>query len=252
MAEGRLWQRIEGPGGLWQSCSEPQHRIQLLCVTKVIAHSTITEPRRDAISVCDAATPGVTRPADAGAGKWDLDALWAALTTLYPIGLQRISLTQWHRRQGRPTRTELLAVLLADAERALAQRQADLTELAGDGAMRHLERSMLLDVIDRRWREHLYEMDYLKAGIGLRALAQRDPVVEYQREGYDMFVAMVDGIKEDFLTALFSATMPPVPAERATPASAAARVASHEVPPTAGMQEGPDAVVAAGRMHHSG
>ncbi len=63
--------------------------------------------------------------------------------------------------------------------------------------MRQLERNVLLNVIDRKWREHLYEMDYLKEGIGLRAMAQRDPLVEYQREGYDMFVAMLDGLKEE-------------------------------------------------------
>ena len=54
--------------------------------------------------------------------------------------------------------------------------------------MRQLERNVLLNVIDRKWREHLYEMDYLKEGIGLRAMAQRDPLVEYQREGFDMFI----------------------------------------------------------------
>ena len=54
--------------------------------------------------------------------------------------------------------------------------------------MRQLERNVMLNVIDRKWREHLYEMDYLKEGINLRAVAQRDPVVEYQREGYDMFI----------------------------------------------------------------
>ena len=59
--------------------------------------------------------------------------------------------------------------------------------------MRQLERNVLLNVIDRKWREHLYEMDYLKEGIGLRAMAQRDPLVEYQREGYDMFIGMLDG-----------------------------------------------------------
>ena len=55
----------------------------------------------------------------------------------------------------------------------------------------------MLSVIDKRWREHLYEMDYLKNGIGLRAMAQRDPLVEYQREGFEMFNSMQEGIKED-------------------------------------------------------
>src|SRR3712207_1996786 len=70
--------------------------------------------------------------------------------------------------------------------------------------MRELERQVLLQVMDRKWREHLYEMDYLKEGIGLRAMAQRDPVIEYQREGFDMFSAMLDGIKEESVGYLFN------------------------------------------------
>src|SRR4051794_13803100 len=70
--------------------------------------------------------------------------------------------------------------------------------------MRELERRVLLSVLDRKWREHLYEMDYLRAGIHLRAMANRDPVVEYQREGFDMFNAMLDGIKEESVGFLFN------------------------------------------------
>ena len=70
---------------------------------------------------------------------------------------------------------------------------------------------MLLDVIDRKWREHLYEMDYLKEGIGLRAMAQRDPLVEYQREGYDMFIGMLDGVKEESVGFLFNVQVEAVP-----------------------------------------
>jgi preprotein translocase subunit SecA len=80
-------------------------------------------------------------------------------------------------------------------------------------------------VLDRKWREHLYEMDYLKDGIGLRAMAQRDPLIEYQREGYDMFNAMLDALKEECITMLFKAHIPepeapPAPAQ----AGAAVRV----------------------------
>ena len=77
--------------------------------------------------------------------------------------------------------------------------------------MRQLERNVLLNVIDRKWREHLYEMDYLKEGIGLRAMAQRDPLVEYQREGYDMFIAMLDGVKEESVGFLFNVQVEAVP-----------------------------------------
>ncbi len=67
----------------------------------------------------------------------------------------------------------------------------------GSEVMRELERRVVLSVLDRKWREHLYEMDYLREGIGLRAMAQRDPLIEYQREGYDMFSSMMEGIKEE-------------------------------------------------------
>jgi preprotein translocase subunit SecA len=70
--------------------------------------------------------------------------------------------------------------------------------------MRELERRVLLSVLDRKWREHLYEMDYLREGIGLRAYSQRDPLVEYQREGFDMFNAMMDGIREESVAFLFN------------------------------------------------
>jgi preprotein translocase subunit SecA len=63
---------------------------------------------------------------------------------------------------------------------------------------------VVLSVLDRKWREHLYEMDYLQEGIGLRAMAQRDPLVEYQREGYAMFNAMMDAIKEESVGYLFN------------------------------------------------
>ena len=70
--------------------------------------------------------------------------------------------------------------------------------------MRELERRVVLSVLDRKWREHLYEMDYLREGIGLRGYGQRDPLVEYQREGYDMFTAMMEGIKEESVGSLFN------------------------------------------------
>ena len=70
--------------------------------------------------------------------------------------------------------------------------------------MRELERRVVLSVIDRRWRDHLYEMDYLKDGIGLRAMAQRDPLVEYQREGFALFQQMMGQIREETVGFLFN------------------------------------------------
>src|SRR6185437_10689802 len=96
-------------------------------------------------------------------------------------------------------------------------RESELEEIAGEGAMRQLERNVLLNVIDRKWREHLYEMDYLKEGIGLRAMAQRDPLVEYQREGYDMFMAMLEGLKEESVGFLFNVSVEAVPAPQLAP-----------------------------------
>ena len=155
---------------------------------------------------------------------WDLEQLWGALKTLYPVGID------WHNlvhtdavgEAGELTREELLAMLIEDAEKAYATREAEIDAIAGPGAMRQLERNVLLIVLDRKWREHLYEMDYLKEGIGLRAMAQRDPLVEYQREGYDMFMGMLEGLKEESVGFLFNvqveaAPQAPAVAPQATP-----------------------------------
>ena len=93
----------------------------------------------------------------------------------------------------------ILNRVLDDAKAQYSAREESLTE----PVMRELERKVLLSVLDRKWREHLYEMDYLQEGIGLRAMAQRDPLVEYQREGYELFSAMMDGIKEELVGLLF-------------------------------------------------
>ena len=98
------------------------------------------------------------------------------------------------------SRELLIEILRADAQAAYDRREEELTP----EIMRELERRVVLSVLDRKWREHLYEMDYLREGIGLRAWAQRDPLVEYQREGYDMFSAMMEGIKEESVGNLFN------------------------------------------------
>jgi preprotein translocase subunit SecA len=86
--------------------------------------------------------------------------------------------------------------------------------------MRQLERTVLLTTVDRKWREHLYEMDYLREGINLRAHAQRDPVVEYQREGFDMFVGMMDAVKEESVGLLFNAQVQGAPQQAVAPMAA--------------------------------
>jgi preprotein translocase subunit SecA len=182
--------------------------------------------------------------AEGYAEDWDLDALWTALKSLYPVGISHETLTRQDVDSDRDelTREELLEALVKDAERAYATREAELEEIAGEGAMRQLERNVLLNVIDRKWREHLYEMDYLKEGIGLRAMAQRDPLVEYQREGYDMFMAMLDGMKEESVGFLFNVTVEAAPAPQVAPVEApdglAEFTARAEAAAAAGQQDG--------------
>ncbi len=174
------------------------------------------------------------------AEDWDLDALWTALKTLYPVGIKTDTLMRRDQDSDRDdlTRDELLQALLQDADQAYAAREAELEELAGEGAMRQLERNVLLNVIDRKWREHLYEMDYLKEGIGLRAMAQRDPLVEYQREGYDMFMAMLDGVKEESVGFLFNVSVEAVPAPQVEVAPVAEPEDLAEFATAAAAQEG--------------
>ena len=122
---------------------------------------------------------------------WDLDQLWTELKTLYPIGFTVDELLD--QLGNRPNMDDVTTEVLSDVTIAYDRREAEL----GEAVMRELERRVVLSVIDRRWRDHLYEMDYLKDGIGLRAMAQRDPLVEYQREGYSLFQSMMGQIRED-------------------------------------------------------
>jgi preprotein translocase subunit SecA len=131
---------------------------------------------------------------------WDFDALWVDLKTLYPITLTVDEVVAEAGQRGRINRDFMRREILSDARLAYARREEQL----GAPAMRELERRVVLQVIDRRWRDHLYEMDYLKDGIGLRAMAQRDPLVEYQREGFSMFQQMMGQIREESVGYLFN------------------------------------------------
>ncbi|WP_197288676.1 preprotein translocase subunit SecA [Nocardia sp. NRRL S-836] len=139
--------------------------------------------------------------ADGYAEDWDFEKLWTALKTLYPVSLDADQLLESDEDI---SREYLREVLVEDARKAYREREAEIDSRVGEGAMRELERRVLLSVLDRKWREHLYEMDYLKEGIGLRAMAQRDPLIEYQREGFDMFNAMLDALKEEIVGFLFN------------------------------------------------
>jgi preprotein translocase subunit SecA len=131
---------------------------------------------------------------------WDLDTLWNALKTIYPISFTIDELVARVGSRNGLDAEFLTAAVIEDCQAAYAKREESL----GSEVMRELERKVLLSVLDRKWREHLYEMDYLQEGIGLRAMAQRDPLVEYQREGFDLFSAMMDAIKEEIAGFLFN------------------------------------------------
>ncbi|GGM46585.1 preprotein translocase subunit SecA [Microbacterium saperdae] len=133
--------------------------------------------------------------------SWDFDALWTELKTLYPVGVTIDEVVaEAADRKGGIDADGLTRELLSDAKIAYEKREESL----GDAATRELERRVVLQVLDRRWRDHLYEMDYLKDGIGLRAMAQRDPLIEYQREGYAMFQSMMGQIKEESVGYLYN------------------------------------------------
>ena len=147
------------------------------------------------------------------AEDWDLEKLWTALRTLYPVVIRWQDLAESDNQDLTPQ--TLLETVLADALDAYARREADIDAMVGPGAMRELERRVVLSVLDRKWREHLYEMDYLKEGIGLRAMAQRDPLIEYQREGFDMFNAMLEALREESVGYLFNLQVQQAEAQQA-------------------------------------
>jgi len=130
--------------------------------------------------------------------EWDLEGLFTTLSTIYPIAVDKDSIDLTTADQA-----ELEALLMEDAERAYKEREAEF----GPELVAELERAVLLTVLDRHWREHLYEMDYLQEGIGLRAIGQRDPLVEYQREAFDMFQGLQETIKREAVAYVFNASI---------------------------------------------
>jgi preprotein translocase subunit SecA len=132
--------------------------------------------------------------------EWDLDAMFAQLATYYPVSFGPADLDLETL-----TREELLDRLEDDAMMAYERREADLGPNAetGQPLIRDLERYVLLSTVDQHWREHLYDMDYLREGIHLRALGQKDPLSEYRLEGHDMFEDMMDGVKTEFVRYMF-------------------------------------------------
>ena len=189
--------------------------------------------------------------------EWDLDKLWKAFRQLYPVGLTIDAAIEEAGGEKAGLSGDLLAELLQND--AIAAYEAKEQEYGPDN-MREIERRVVLSVLDRKWREHLYEMDYLREGIGLRGWAQRDPLIEYQREGFDMFNAMMEGIKEESVGTLFNAqvqfqenpivedsTNGAAPAAPAPPVLAPAAPQQRQAPPSTS----PRASAAAGQ-HRAG
>ncbi|MEY2958788.1 MAG: preprotein translocase SecA subunit, partial [Actinomycetota bacterium] len=121
--------------------------------------------------------------------EWDLDGLSKELTTFWPTTLTASDLAEC------TSSDQLYDVVMAEAMNHYESREAEM----GEDVMREVERQVMLRIIDQRWREHLEEMDYLKEGINLRAMGQKDPLTEWQREGFEMFGAMMKGIAQDFV-----------------------------------------------------
>jgi len=141
---------------------------------------------------------------------WDLDTLSTELNRFYPtrIDFKTLDIEDL-------TSADISAMVLEDARVRLVERKAEwearTTELERRGLVRtdgldsfeEAERRTLLSIVDQRWREHLYDMEYLREGIGWRGLSQRDPLVEYKREGFDIFQEMERGLKEDYVTYIY-------------------------------------------------
>ncbi|MFC4338115.1 preprotein translocase subunit SecA [Salininema proteolyticum] len=167
---------------------------------RVLKGEDVTEQLKSMLDeTLEAYISGAT--AESYAEDWDLDELWRALKQLYPIGIAHKEIAE---KAGGIEELEpdmLLEAVREDAQAVYKSRREEF----GDEVFDDLERRILLQTIDRKWREHLYEVDYLKQGISLRAYAQRDPVIEYQREAYEMFQTMMDGIKEDAVRFLMNA-----------------------------------------------
>ena len=152
------------------------------------------------------AQKGSDKPED-----WDADGLWKALASVYPVSLdQDETMDSLEGLKGDKAVKALADKLVEDADSIYQEREDEL----GEKGSRQLERQVVLSVLDSKWREHLYEMDYLKDGIGLRGMGQRDPLVEYQREGYQMYNSMIDAIKEQTVQLLFNVDLKQIAASQ--------------------------------------
>ncbi|KAA0922283.1 preprotein translocase subunit SecA [Streptomyces apricus] len=172
--------------------------------------------------------------ADGYPEEWDLDRLWAAFEQLYPVGVTVEDLEEAAGDVSELTADSIADAVIDDVRARYEEREAEL----GADALRDLERLVVLSVLDRKWREHLYEMDYLRDGIGLRWTLGREPIVEYEREGYDMFTAMNDAIKEESVGYVFNLDAAGRPGGGQEPLEAGRRTDLHFSAPTLDTAEG--------------
>jgi preprotein translocase subunit SecA len=121
--------------------------------------------------------------------EWDVDTLETEVTSYWPTTIDADEMAE------EPSQNALYEMLAADAVKRYEERE----EVVTPETMRQVERQIMLRLIDQKWREHLYSMDYLREGIHLRAMGQKDPATEWQREGYDMFGQMVSNIDSEFV-----------------------------------------------------
>ena len=155
-----------------------------------------------------------TAPAD-----WDWESLQRELSGVFPTKLEHDS---WNSVD------EVVEAAAREAGEVYAAREVEL----GAPLLRQVEKSVMLSVIDNKWREHLSDMDYLRAGIGLRAMGQRDPLVEYQREAFDMFGEMVEGVKHEAVRYLFHVQVQQQIRSSQAPAAGHVRTAANQGPTT--------------------
>jgi preprotein translocase subunit SecA len=167
---------------------------------RVLAHEDLSEQVRRMLDEVTADYVAEATKDGFAAEDWDMDRLWGSFQRLYPVGISAQKLIDEVNSEGLHMNAELLTERMqADAQAAYDRREAEL----GEEVMREFERRVVLAVLDAKWREHLYEMDYLQSGIHMRGHAQRDPLVEYQREGFELYSAMMDAIKEESVHSLF-------------------------------------------------
>jgi preprotein translocase subunit SecA len=161
---------------------------------EILEGEDFREQASEIISDVVASAVAENASAEIHAEEWDWDTLFARIREIFPTTLTRSSFDDES-----VSFEDVVDAFIGDAQTVYERREQEL----GSEQLRQIERLVLLNVIDNRWREHLYEMDYLQEGIGLRAMGQKDPLVEYQREGFDMFSAMQDTVKEDFARYIF-------------------------------------------------